>query len=106
MSRKCLALLDSASPRYAEWRAILDADEIPLLEAFPHWGILEGHGQHLIYVLDLTRLQPEQIERLVQSTMKRFHATAEEVRDGILRTGFPVRAADVMVTAQRESRSA
>lgn len=91
------ATLYSGSPRYADWHAILGTDDVPLL--YPGSGTTEliGEGKHEVYLLDLSALSEQQMDRLVAFVAKKFRAGQEEVRDGIMREGFPVRAADVTV---------
>jgi len=92
------ANLHHTSPRYEEWLAILGTDDVPLL----HPGIVHGslgheEGKCDVYLLDLTRLTKEQMDRLVAFVAKKFGAPEEEVCDEILRQGFPIRAADVSI---------
>lgn len=89
------ARLAASSPRYADWYAILESDEVPLTSAGVVAATLLGEGREEVYLLDLEQLNEQQSERLVAALAKKFRASADEVRDGILQDGMPIRAADV-----------
>ncbi len=91
------ASLSSASPRYNDWFSILGSNDVPLLHPGSGETELIGEGKHEVYLLDLSALTEQQMDRLVAFVAKKFRATPQEVRDGIMREGFPVRAADVYI---------
>ena len=91
------ARLSSTSPRYAAWKSILGTDDVPLVSPGSGDTELIGEGRAEVYLLDLSQLSAEQMERLVDAVSREFSADKSLVREGILREGFPVRAADVYV---------
>jgi len=91
------ALLNQASPRYLDWRVILDGDDVPLKSPIPRQAQLEGDGNDEVYILDLDRLTGEQFERLVFLVARKFNAPHAQVWQAIKAEGFPIRSSDVIV---------
>lgn len=93
-----------ASPRYTRWYGILRTDNVPLLTAVPFIAML-GEESASVYKLDLARLEPAQLERLVDFVLEQFKpATKTEVQAELLMKGFPIRESDVMVVVALDPR--
>lgn len=97
MNRLWWATLSTRSPRYAEWRAVLDTDEVPLVGPNAISATLEGIGKHQVYLLDLNKLSSEQRDRLVLHVAKKFRVDPEQVAISMRCEGFPIREEDVIV---------
>jgi hypothetical protein len=91
------AHLVKSSPRYCDWRVVLDGDDVPLLSPVPVRAILEGEGPEEIYALDLDAFSEDQFERLVFFVSRKFNTPHARVWQEIKARGFPIRASDCCV---------
>lgn len=92
------AILDPSGPNYVTWREIFGDERVPLKNPREVKATLEGEGQTEVYLLDIPALTLPQRARLLYAVAKKFHATTYEVEAEINRVGFPIRAADVIVS--------
>ncbi len=91
------ASLNSSSPRYADWKAILGTDSVPLLSPGSAEAQL-GEETCEVYALDWQNLDGEQSQRLIDFLSKKFSADPKEIESDLDRDGhMPIRAADVTV---------
>ena len=99
MSRKLWsASLVGSSPHYAEWRKILDSDEVPIVSPRVEFAQLGPEESVGIYRLDVVRLSRDQHARLVDFICDRFGVKGREAVQGLESDGFPIRAADVSIS--------
>lgn len=95
------ATLCSSSPRYQDWLAILGTADVPLVRPADFESTLGEGGTAFttrVYLLNIADLRREQFDRLVTHIAAKFKAPEAEVRDEILRSGFPIRSEDVTVS--------
>jgi hypothetical protein len=90
------ATLNRTSPRYAAWHEILDSNDVPLTAPQPLPAQL-GVEIVDVYLLDLQRLNPAQVTRLVNAIADRTGKLRAQVGGALLADGCPIRAADVHV---------
>ncbi len=95
------SILDRRSPRYDNWRAILQSDEVPLLLPYLATALL-GDEKDNVYPLNLALLTPEQKGRLIDFCIQRFgkeptEGQRAEIETELEEVGFPIREADVIV---------
>ena len=86
------------SPRYADWKAILQDEEIPLLSRNTVDAQLGGEKVQ-VYKVDIDRLKPYQREGLVNWIEHKFNTRRSEIYDAIDTEGFPIRESDVILNA-------
>jgi hypothetical protein len=98
MAEMWSATLNPASPRYADWKAILDSDHVTLLSPMPGKTKL-GDEECEVYLLDWQDLDEEASLRLLNFVAKKFNASVDEISADLDRDGhFPIRASDVIVS--------
>lgn len=92
------AILNPRGPNYQTWHDIFGSDRVPLKS--PHSGLTQlGPEKDVeVYLLDLRALTLGQRARLLNSIAQRFRTPVYEVEAEIARSGFPIRAADVIVS--------
>lgn len=99
-ARMWSATLNSSSPRYLDWKGILEWENVPLVDANPRQA--EPIGEH--YLLDVDQLTEDQKFRLISWVSKKFEAPASDVWAEIKKShGYPIRAADVIVAFSMRS---
>lgn len=91
-----MAILNPRSPRYRDWKHILDCDEVHLISPLPHKAQL-GQEVTEVHALDLGKLDQDQFERLVDWVQAKFGAPRQEIEAELRKTGFPIREEDVIV---------
>ena len=92
------ATLNPRGPHYSEWVDIFGVMRVPLKSPNP---VLAGLGPEKnveVYLLDIPALTIDQRARLLFSIAKRFNAPIYEVEAEVARSGFLIRAADVIVS--------
>ena len=91
------AVLNPHGPNYQTWHEVLGSDRVPLKSSEPvpaEIGI-EPHVE--VYLLDLAALTLPQRARLLGFIAQKFGVPVYEAEATIAKTGFPIRAADVIV---------
>lgn len=91
------ATLVTTSPRYADWRDILDGDEVPLESAQTQMAYL-GEERVEVYKLAIKLLRPIQRDRLAGFIEKQFNYPMSAAYRMMDKSGFPIRAEDVAVS--------
>ncbi len=90
------ATLVKSSPRYDDWRHILDDDDVPITSPNSVEAQL-GPEKVEVYRLDVKRLNPGQRDRLIDFIVVKFNERRSAAADAIDKEGFPIRATDVTV---------
>ena len=91
------AILDPSGPNYATWFGIFGGNQVPLKS--PHEVKAElGDKSVPVYLLDLPALSLPQRARLLSVVAQKFGVPIYEVEAQLKEKGFPIRAADVIVS--------
>jgi hypothetical protein len=90
------ATLNPQSPRYAEWKAALQSDTIPLVGPGEMRGEL-GTETTNVYLVDVSSLTTNQKNRLAEHLAAKFKTKPAEVLREMETSGLPIRTADVIV---------
>src|SRR5262245_41409864 len=88
--------LMKSSPRYEKWREILQSDEAPIISPTPVKTIL-GPEMADVFRLNIAKLTADQRERLIDFIAEKFNVARATAQVEIETSGFPIRAADVVV---------
>lgn len=92
------AILNSQSPRHADWQAIFGSDLVPLVSPSRYSANFGNEEFNVeIYKLDIAALDAGQRERLVNYVAAKFSVMPAEVERQLDNQGFPIREADVNV---------
>src|SRR5579863_9960965 len=91
------AILNPAGPNYHTWRDLLGSENVPLKCCSSSKATLGEEKDVEVYMLDLRALTLGQRARLLNSIAQKFRVPVFEVEAEIARSGFPIRAADVIV---------
>jgi hypothetical protein len=91
---KCHLL--QSSPRYENWRKILESDEAPIISPTPIKTLL-GAEMADVFRLNVAKLTADQRERLIDFIVEKFGVARATAQSEIETSGFPIRAADVVV---------
>jgi hypothetical protein len=90
MTRRGL-YVTATGPRANEWREVFGDDRVPVTSLDPVKTDLEGLGTREAYMLDVSRLEPGQLESLVSHLAKRFPEDSPDgIRAEIIARGFPI----------------
>lgn len=92
------AILNPRGPNYKGWHDVLGSDRVPLKNPHSGFTALGTEKNVEVYLLDLRALALGQRARLLNSIAQKFRAPVYEVEAEIARSGFPIRAADVIVS--------
>lgn len=92
------AILNPRGPNYEHWHAILGDRHVPLTSSASMKAELGAEKDVEVYMLDLRALSLSERARLLSIVAKRFGVTVAEVEAEITARGFPIRAADVIVS--------
>lgn len=92
------AILNPRGPNYATWREVLGSEQVPLQSAGSQMATLGEERDVEVYMLNLQAMTLGQRARLVGGLAQRFGTTVSEVEQEIAKCGFPIRAADVIVS--------
>ncbi len=92
------AILNPNGPKYATWFEIFGSGRVPLKSSKSVTATLEGEGSVEVYLLDLSALSLGQKARLYSAVAVKFGVPIYEVEAEIAKNGFPIRAADVIVS--------
>src|SRR5262245_5090299 len=88
--------LIQSSPRYENWREILQSDEAPIISPTPIKAAL-GAEMADVFRLNIAKLSADQRERLIDFIVDKFGVARATAQSEIETSGFPIRAADVSV---------
>ena len=88
--------LMKSSPRYEKWREILGSDEAPIISPTPIKTLL-GVEMADVFRLNIAKLTADQRSRLIDFIVQKFNVAEATARAEIEMSGFPIRAADVVV---------
>lgn len=91
------ATLDPNSPRYNDWKQILESEKVPIKSPAAFECKLGENETDQVYALDIPKLDDGQFRRLVEFIQKKFGVTETEVEAELFRRGFPIRDSDVIV---------
>ena len=91
------AILNPHGPNYQTWRDVLGSDRVPLKSCAPVPAELGTEPHVEVYLLDLAALTLPQRARLLGFIAQKFGVPVYEAEATIAKTGFPIRAADVIV---------
>ena len=92
------AILNPSGPNYQTWHDLLGASNVPLKSSASTTADLGPEKNVEVYLLDLRALTLGQRARLLNSVAQKFHSPVYEVEAEIARSGFPIRAVDVIVS--------
>jgi hypothetical protein len=92
------AILNPAGPNYQTWREVLGSEKVPLKSSAPVTAELGTEPNVEVYLLDIAALTLPQRARLLGFIAQKFGMPVFEVEATIAKTGFPIRAADVIVS--------
>jgi|SRR5215470_14755252 len=88
--------LMKSSPRYENWREILQSDEAPIRNPVPIKAIF-GAEIAEIFRLDIAKLTADQRSRLIAFMVQKFNIAEATALAELEVNGFPIRAEDVCV---------
>ena len=81
---------------------LFPAGEIPVEEITPRSAHLGDEGEHLIFLIPLSELTPEQQDGIFEYVVEKFGCTKEEARTEIESNGhFPIRQTFVIESYDR-----
>jgi len=92
------AILNPSGPNYGNWHSILGSMQVPLKGVASGTMQLGEEKSVEVYLLDIGALTLQQRSRLLSFAAAKFGAPVYEVEREIAKNGFPVRAADVIVS--------
>jgi hypothetical protein len=98
MSQLYSAILNPSGPNYTSWHDVLGSDSVPLKSCASAKAELGAEKDVEVYFLNLSALTLPQRSRLLSFLARKFAAPIYEVETEISRVGFPIRAADVIVS--------
>jgi hypothetical protein len=99
MTRKLWsAALRPSSPRYEQWHKILGSNDVPITNPNPFATQLGPEGLQEVHTLDIDRFDRAQMQRLIDLMVDHFSLKPHEARRILETDGFPIRAADVLVS--------
>lgn len=98
MSELYSAILNPRGPNYQTWHELLGSEKVPLKSCASFTADLGAEKNVELYLLDLRALTLGQRARLLNSVAQKFRQPLYEVEAEIARSGFPIRAADVIVS--------
>jgi hypothetical protein len=86
--------------RAALFRAVFGTDQVQVTTLEPiRATIPDLEGSHLVYELDLSALEPEQMENLIEYAAQKWNTPQGTVTETMLREGFPVLAEGAAIRA-------
>lgn len=92
------ATLNPQGPNYEQLKQLFPENRVPLQSAGSIKANLGGEKDVEVYMLDLKALPLNQRSRLLGMVAKKFGVPVYEVEKELNRSGFPIRAADVIVS--------
>jgi hypothetical protein len=95
----CYAVMSSSDPaREALWKRVFPPDgRLPIRSPVAAgMGNFPG-GQSPFYLMDMSRVTPEQKQLIIEELARKFHIPEKAVASDIERDGIPVKADDVIV---------
>lgn len=91
------AILDPSGPNYQTWHTIFGENHVPLKSCHSTHAQL-GEEKVEVYLLDLAGLSLRQRATLLGALSRKFEVPIYEIEAEINKNGFPIRAADVIVS--------
>jgi hypothetical protein len=92
------AILNPKGPNYQAWHDTLGGDKVPLKSCASVKATLGPEKDVDVYMLDLAAMALGQRAKLVGRMAATFGCPVYEVEAELKRSGFPIRAADVIVS--------
>lgn len=92
------ATLNPDGPNYQHWHSVLGSDRVPLESPTSMKVRLGSELDVEVYMLKLSALTLKQRASLIGFIARKFSAPIYEVEAEITKAGFPIRAADVIVS--------
>ena len=92
------AILNPRGPNYETWRKVLGSDKVPLKCSVPTKMELGEEKDVEVYLLNLAAMTLKQRARLLGFVSRTFDVPIYELEKEIAEKGFPIRAADVIVS--------
>ena len=92
------AILNPSGPNFESWNEVMGAHRVPLQSAKSILVTLGEEKNVEVYQLDLSAMTLKQKARLLGFVARKFNTPVYEVEKEIAQRGFPIRAADVIVS--------
>jgi hypothetical protein len=92
------AILNPSGPNYATWKEIFGANPVPLQSCHSVKANLGEENNVEVYLLNLQAMTLNQRAGLLAIIAQKFKVPVFEVEAEIEKTGFPIRAVDVVVS--------
>jgi hypothetical protein len=92
------AILNSSGPNYDTWFPVFGEHRVPLIAPQAIKANLGEERDVEVYLLNLRAMTLGQRARLLAAMAQKFRVPVYEVEQEIERSGFPIRAVDVIVT--------
>lgn len=97
--RRPFGHLSERSPRAAEWKVVFGETSVPITSPIPVRAEIGGIGVREVYLIELSRLEPEQFDRLVAHVAAKNNMPQEEIRAHLVNEGvMPALAEDIDVS--------
>lgn len=97
---KFSAVIDRKCERYGRWLAGFGTDRVPVVSPMPSPQNLIGTGKGVpCYMIDLGRLEPATLARVVDFMAREHAESPEAVRAEVLEFGLPLIALDVTIVS-------
>jgi hypothetical protein len=90
--------LNPSGPNYEAWTKVFDGSRVPLKSSASVKADLGAEKDVEVYLLDLSAMPLGVRARLVTAVAAKFGVPVYEVEAEIKKVGFPIRAADVIVS--------
>ena len=90
--------ISKESPRFREWLEVFGANSVPLLSPLPHQAKGPDGIPQLFYLMDLSWLDDDQRDRLVNFLSRKFEVPIETIHQDMKTIkGLPILAEDLIV---------
>ena len=96
--RPTTATLHAAGERARAWRRLFGSDTVAIKSPVRLRAELPGLGKRDVYVVDLDKLSPGQLDRVAEEMAVKFAVPLQEVVEGLRSDGLPILADDVSVS--------
>jgi len=94
---KITAIINSQSPRAAEWEKVFQTRKVQVKGLLPTTAIVLDENKE-VYFLDLDALTDDQYERLIFHISEKFNVPVEEVARTLPQIGVPVLYEDLLIS--------
>jgi hypothetical protein len=92
------AILNPRGPNYETWKRVLGSESVPLQSAIPVKAELGEEKDVEVYLLNLQAMTLKQRAHLLGYVSRKFGLLVSDLEKEIAENGFPIRAADVIVS--------